>query len=264
MGKKKDGSNRVHVDFRKLNKITEVDSEPMTTAEDLFRRLSGKKYLSKIDLTKGYWQIPAAPEDGHKTAFVTPDGQYEFTRMPFGMVNSGATLVRGLRKILEGMPGTGSYVDDIVMYSESWEDHIRMLQELFGRLRKAKITARPTKCLLGASRMEFLGHQVGGDVITPSRDNLEKIRNTPRPTTKKQVRSFLAVLLQENDGKLYPVGYASKKLNLTEARYPIIEKDCLAAVWGIKRFKLYLAGRRRVIPERPSVPVGRSGTRVLL
>ena len=190
---------------------------------------------------------------------------------------------------------------------------------MFGRLRKARITARPTKCLLGASKMEFLGHQFGGDVITPSRDNLEKVRNTPCPTTKKQVRSFLglvgyyrdhipafaeisapltdlkkgnsehiqwsepqeraysllkeyllqepvlqlpglskpfvlrtdasgvgvvAVLLQENDGKLYPVGYASKKLNLTEARYPIIEKKCLAVVWGIKRFKLYLAGRR--------------------
>ena len=320
MVKKKDGSNRVCVDFRKLNKITKVDPEPMTTAEDLFRRLSGKKYLSKIDLTKGYWQIPVAPEDVHKTAFVTPDGQYEFMRMPFGMVNSGATLVRGLRKILEGMPGVGSYIDDIVIYSDSWEDHIKTLKELFGRLRKARITARPTKCLLGASRMEFLGHQVGGDVITPSRDNLEKVRNTPRPTTKKQVRSFLglvgyyrdhipafaeisapltdllkkgkaehiqwseaqeraysllkeyllqepvlklpdlskpfvlrtdasgvgvaAVLLQENDGKLYPVGYASKKLNLTEARYPIIEKECLAVVWGIKRFKLYLAGRR--------------------
>ena len=320
MVKKKDGSNRVCVDFRKLNKITEVDPEPMTTAEDLFRSLSGKKYLSKNDLTKGYWQIPVAPEDVHKTAFVTPDGQYEFTRMPFGMVNSGATLVRGLRKILEGMPGVGSYIDDIVIYSDSWEDHIKTLKELFGRLRKARITARPTKCLLGASRMEFLGHQVGGDVITQSRDNLEKVRNTPRPTTKKQVRSFLglvgyyrdhipafaeisapltdllkkgkaehiqwseaqeraysllkeyllqepvlklpdlskpfvlrtdtsrvgvaAVLLQENDGKLYPVGYASKKLNLTEARYPIIEKECLAVVWCIKRFKLYLAGRR--------------------
>ena len=194
MVKKKDGSNRVCVDFRKLNKITEVDPEPMTTAEDLFRRLSGKKYLSKIDLTKGYWQIPVAPEDVHKTAFVTPDGQYEFTRMPFGMVNSGATLVRGLRKILEGMPGVGSYVDDIVIYSDNWEDHVKTLKELFGRLRKARITARPTKCLLGASRMEFLGHQVGGDVITPSRDNLEKVRNTPRPTTKKQVRSFLGLV----------------------------------------------------------------------
>ena len=71
--KKKDGSNRVCVDFRKLNKITEVNPEPMTMSEDLFRRLSGKKYLSKIDLSKGYWQIPVAPEDVYKTAFVTPD-----------------------------------------------------------------------------------------------------------------------------------------------------------------------------------------------
>ena len=93
MVKKKDGSNRVCVNLRKLNKITEVDHELMTTAEDLFRRLSGMKNLSKIDLTKGYWQIPVAPEDVYKTAFVTPDGQYEFIRMPFGMENSGATLV---------------------------------------------------------------------------------------------------------------------------------------------------------------------------
>ena len=111
-----------------------------------------------------------APEDVHRTAFVTPNGQFEFTRMPFGMVNSGATLVRGLRKILEGIPGVRSYIDNIVIYSDSWEDHLRMLKELFGRVRKAQITAQPTKCLLEASRMEFLGHQVGGDIITPSRD----------------------------------------------------------------------------------------------
>ena len=115
-------------------------------------------------------------------------------RMPFGMVNSGATLVRGLRKILEGMPGVRSYIDDIVVYSDSWEDHLRTLKEPFGRLRKTRITARPMKCLLGASRMEFLGHQVVGEVITPSHDNLEKVRNTPSLTNKKQVRSFLGLV----------------------------------------------------------------------
>ena len=86
--RRRDGSIRVCVDFRKLNMITELDPEPLTMAEDLFRQLSGKGYLSKIDLTKGYWQIPVAPEDVYKTAFVTPDGQYEFLRMPSGMVNS--------------------------------------------------------------------------------------------------------------------------------------------------------------------------------
>ena len=102
-----------------MNKITEVDPEPMMTAEDLFRRRSGMKSLSKIDLTKGYWQIP---EDVYKTAFLTPDGQYEFLWMPFGMVNSGATLVRGLKKVLEGLSGVDSYIDDIVIYSDSWKN----------------------------------------------------------------------------------------------------------------------------------------------
>ena len=122
----------------------------------------------------------------HKTAFVIPDRQYEFLRMLFGMVNSGATLVRGLRMVLEGMPQVGSYVDDIVVSGvcNSWEEHLRKLKALSGRLRKAKITAWPTKCLLGANRMEFLGHQVGGDVITPNHDNLEKMKNTPCLTTK--------------------------------------------------------------------------------
>ena len=90
------------------------------------------------------------------------------------------------------MSGVGSYIDDI--YSDSWEEHLITLKELFGRLRRARITARPTKCLLGANRMEFLGHQIGGDVITPSSDNLKKVRKTPRPTTKRQVRSFLGLV----------------------------------------------------------------------
>ena len=104
--------------------------------------------------------------------------------MPFGMVNSGATLVRGLKKVLD------YYIDDIVIYSDSWEEHLRILKVLFGRLRRARITARPTKCLLGANRMQFLGHQIGGDVITPSNDNLEPVWKTPRPTTKRHVRYF--------------------------------------------------------------------------
>ena len=135
--------------------------------------------------------------------------------------------------------------------------------------------------------MEFLGHQIGGDVITRSGDNLKKVRKTSRLTTKKPVRSFLgligyyrdhnpafakisqepllklpdlmkpfilrtdssgvgvaAVLLQENEGMLHPIGYASKKLSLAESKYPIIKKECLTVVWGIRRFKLYLAGKR--------------------
>ena len=93
-----------------------------------------------------------------------------------------------MKKVLEGLSRVGSYIDDIVIYSDIFKQHLRT--ELFGRLRRATITARPKKCLLGANRMEFLGHQIGGDAITLSSDNLDKVPKTPRPTTKKQVKSF--------------------------------------------------------------------------
>ena len=89
-----------------------------------------------------------------------------------------------MKKVPEGLSGVGSYIDDLVVYSDSWEEHLGTLKKLFDRLRRARITARPAKCLLGANRMEFLGHQIGIDVITPNRDNLEKVRKSPHLTTK--------------------------------------------------------------------------------
>ena len=85
-----------------------------------------------------------------------------------------------------GISGVGSYIDDIVIYNDSWEEHLRTLKVLFGRLRRARITTRPTKCLLGANRMQLEGHQIGGDVIMPSGDNLEKVRETPHLTSSKK------------------------------------------------------------------------------
>ena len=191
--KKKDGSNRICVDYRKLNKLTIADPEPMITAEDLFQQLGRSRYFSKIDLSKGYWQIPVAEEDVPKTAFVTPDGCYEFLRMPFGMKNLGATLVRGMRQLLSGMDHVSSYIDDLIIYTEDWESHLRALEELLGRLQRADLAARPTKCLFGTKLVDFLGHLVGGEWITVNDENLEKIRHTRRPTTKKEVRSFLGL-----------------------------------------------------------------------
>ena len=192
--KKKDGSNRICVDYRKLNKITITDPEPMTTTEDLFQRLGRSHYFTKIDLSKGYWQIPVEEEDIPKTAFVTPDASYEFVRMPFGMKNSGATLVRGLREILSGMEHVENYVDDLIVYTKDWDTHLQVLDELFRRLCLANLTARPSKCLIATSSVEFLGHNIGYDWIAPNEENLEKIRNAKRPTTKKELRSFFGLV----------------------------------------------------------------------
>ena len=116
--KKKDGSNCICVDYRKLNKFTLADPEPMTTIEDLFRRLGKTQYFSKVDLRKGYWQIPVSGDDVRKTAFVTPDGCYEFLRMPFGMKNSGTTLVQGMRQLLSEMDNVSDYIDDSIVYTK--------------------------------------------------------------------------------------------------------------------------------------------------
>ena len=165
----------------------------MTKAEDLLLTK-----LQEVTVQDGYDQKLLADTGCSRgcvqTAFVTPVGQYEFLRMPFGIVSSLTTLVRGLKKVLEGLSGVGSYVNDIVIYNDGWEEHLRTLKELFVMLRRARITARPTKCLIGANRMEFLGHQIGGDVITSSQDNLDKVQKTQHLTTKKQVRFFLGLV----------------------------------------------------------------------
>ena len=156
--KKKDNTNRVYVDYRKLNKLTVFDPEPMPTAEHLFQKLSGDKFFSKIDLSKGYWQIAIPEEDIPKTAFVTPDGSYEFLKMPFGMINSAATLKRAMKKLIEDLDDVDFYWDDILVHTRTWEEHIRALRELFSRLVQAGLTIRPTKCLCGVNSVDILGH----------------------------------------------------------------------------------------------------------
>ena len=113
----------------------------MPTAADLFHKLSGDKCFSKIDLSKGYWQINVPEEDRHKTAFVTPDGSYEFLKMPFGMVNSAATLKRGMKKLIDDFDGVDYYWDDIIVHTSTWEGHLQALNKLFERLRQASLTS---------------------------------------------------------------------------------------------------------------------------
>ena len=191
--KKKDNSNRVCVDNRKLNKLTVFDPEPMPTAEHLFQKLNDDKYFTRIDLSKGYWQISIPEEDIPKTAFVTPDGSYEFLKMPFGMINSAATLKRAMKKLLRGLDNVEFYWDDILVHTRTWEEHIKALRELFRRLLAAGMTIRPTKCLFGVNTVDFLGHRLEEGLIGLHEDNVTKIRDAPRPTTKKQIRSFMGL-----------------------------------------------------------------------
>ena len=169
------------VDYRKLNKLTVFDPEPMPTAEHLFQKLSGDRFYSRIDLSKGYWQITIPEED------------IQFLKMTFGMVNSAATLKRAMKKLIEDLDDVDFYWDDILVHTRTWEEHIRALRELFSRLVQAGLTFRSTKCLFGVNSVDFLGHRLEQGMIGLHHNNVEKIKDAPRPGTKKQVRSFMGL-----------------------------------------------------------------------
>ena len=192
--KKHDGSYRFCCDFRKLNSVTVFDAEPIGNPEELFVKMADSKYFSKIDLSKGYWQIKMKTSSKHLTAFVTSEGLYAFKKMPFGLVNSEATFCRMMRILLKGLEDVDNFVDDIIVHTETWSGHVRALKSLFLRLREMHLTARPTKCVIAVKNVSFLGLVIGEGIIQHNPEKVESILNCTRPVTKKQVRSFLGLI----------------------------------------------------------------------
>lgn len=193
--KKKDNSLRFCVDFRELNKITVFDPRPMPRIDAILNKISKAKFISKLDLTKGYWQVPLDDDAKRKSAFVTPFGHFSFTVMPFGMVNAPATFVRLVSKVLTGLEDfTEAFIDDIGIYSNTWEEHLEHLGTVFEALRKANLAARPAKCEFGFNELCFLGHTIGSGKIKPMMSKVEAIQNFPIPATKKKVKSFLGMI----------------------------------------------------------------------
>ena len=146
---KKGGSVRFGIDFRKVNKVTEIDAEPMPNMEEVIIKMPGHKLFAKMDLSKGYWQVSLSERSKPLTAFETPRGLFQFKTMPFGSVNSGATFCRLMRIILSKLPNVDSFVDDMWIFTETWEDHMASLRQVLNRLRSAKLMAKPSKCMIG-------------------------------------------------------------------------------------------------------------------
>jgi hypothetical protein len=190
---KPDGTLRICVDYRKLNEITLIDLHPIPRMCDIFEKIGNAKYLSWFDLTKGYWQFPLAEEAREKSAFITPFGLFEFTIMPFGMKTSPASFIRLIDHVLDGTQNTVAYFDYIIVYSETWEDHIEHIENLLCRLHEAHLTIRPSKCKLEDTEIVCLGRIVGGGSIKPDPSKLKAMEDFPLPLTKKDLRSFLGL-----------------------------------------------------------------------
>ena len=149
--------------------------------------------MSKFDLLKGYWQVPLTDRAKEVSAFVTPDGFYQYKVMPFGMTNSGATFQRLMNSVIFELENCDVYVDDLIIYSDTWEQHMKQIRALFDRLMIAKLTVNLVKCEFGRACVTYLGHVVGQGQVKPVNAKVEAIVNFPQPKTKREVMQFIGM-----------------------------------------------------------------------
>ncbi|RYA46877.1 reverse transcriptase domain-containing protein [Enterobacter cloacae complex sp. GF14B] len=191
---KKDGTYRMCVDYRALNRITIKNRFPVPRVEDLFDKLQGSTYFSRIDLKSGYHQIRIVDQDIVKTAFRTTFGLYEYIVMPFGLTNAPATFNRLMEKLFRPhRTFTGVFFDDIIIYSNSLDEHKQHLQVIFQVLRENKLYVNRKKSEFFLQEIQYLGHIISQDGIQMDPSKLEVIKGWPKPRNLHELRSFIGM-----------------------------------------------------------------------
>ena len=193
LARKKDGSMRLCVDYRALNDITEKDRYPLPRINELLDRIKGAAYFSTIDLASGYWQVRVAPEDVPKTSFQTRYGAYEFLVMPFGLTNAPASFQRLMNNVFAGEldDSVVAYVDDVLVFSKTLEEHKAHLEAVMNRLHAHHLFAKRKKCQFLKCSIEFLGHIVSAEGLRPDPKKVQAITSLQAPANIHELRSFL-------------------------------------------------------------------------
>ena len=227
---KKDGITHPCRDYRRLNECTIGDAYPLPHIHDFAANLSGSVIFFKIDLVKGYHQVPVHKEDVPKTAIATPFGLFEFTRMPFGLKNSAQTF-QLMENVTSGLKGVFVYLDDVLVASSPAAQHEHDLRELFGTLRRFGLVLNSNKCVFGVKEIEFLGHCVSQKGIKPLQDKVSAVRRFEQPRTVKGLQRYLGMI---NFYKRFLPGVAKTLRPLTDAlagtpRYLVWNSDMTAA-----------------------------------
>lgn len=187
---------RMVIDYRRLNENMIEDKYPLPNISDILDKMGRSQYFSSIDLASGYHQVEMDPKDVEKTAFVTEQGHYEFHRMPFGLKNAPATFQRLMDDILKGLLEDVClvYLDDIVIYSTSLEEHIQKLKMVFERLRAANFKVKLEKSEFMKNSIRYLGHVLTSEGVKPDPEKVSAVINYPTPKTRKEIKGFLGLL----------------------------------------------------------------------
>ena len=213
--RKKDGSVRWCLDYRKLNQLTRKDAFPLPLISDCLDALAENKFMSTLDMASGYWQIQVHPEDRDKTAFITKYGLFEFVRMPFGLTNAPSTFQRAINLVLRGLTWKAvlAFLDDVLVLGSNFEEHLQNLSEVFLRFRQHNLKLKPAKCLLFRTKAKFLGKIVGPNSIEVDPESLKVVADWPVPKNTRDVESFLGF-----------VNYHREHVpNLTEIAVPLYQ-----------------------------------------
>ena len=192
---KKDGSIRFCVDYRKVNAITRKDCYPLPRIAEVLDMLGKAKFFSSIDFASGYWQIPMAEADVAKTAFVTRQGLFEFTRMPFGLTNAPSTFQRAMDVMLSGLNWVSClvYLDDVMIFSDTFENHLKHLEAVFQRMVDSEFQLKLSKCSFVKPEVEYLGHIISASGVKPDPKKVEKVKFFPVPKNVTDIRSFVGL-----------------------------------------------------------------------
>lgn len=193
--KKKDGSFRLCIDYRGLNRVTVKNKYPLPRIDELLDQLRGATWFSKIDLASGYHQIPIAESDIRKTAFWTRYGHYEFVVMPFGLTNAPAAFMKLMNSVFRDCLDEFViiFIHDILVYSKDPEEHKVHLRTVMSRLQEHKLYAKLSKCSFWQREIGFLGHIVSDKGVSVDPEKIKSIKEWPRPQNATEIRSFLGL-----------------------------------------------------------------------
>eukprot|EP00257_Ricinus_communis_P017580 XP_015576051.1 uncharacterized protein K02A2.6-like [Ricinus communis] len=213
--KKHDGSLRMCIDYRALNKITVKNKYPIPLIADLFDQLGDAKWFTKLDLRSGYYQVRIAEGDEPKTACVTRYGSFEFSVMPFGLTNAPATFCTLMNRVFQPFLDkfVVVYLDDIVVYSKTLKEHIQHLRQVFHILKENELYVKKEKCEFAKPEVMFLGHIVGGGKLRMDKAKVQAIEDWEPPRKVTELRSFLGLV---NYYRRFIMGYSSIASPLTD------------------------------------------------